>query len=134
MRIVKVPGGKILIRENPKELPIDLFTEFQKYVIQDVGIGTKIADVEKHYHNLDSFIAKGMIEEAAHYGLILAINRISIQHCSFAVLVSAVNNRPVKDYSESNLKNVIKKMSDMGLTQEHVEDILETVKKNLILN
>lgn len=138
MRTVKISGGKFEIRETPKELPINRFNDFQKYMIQDVGIGSTMADCERHFQQLDTFISHGKIEEAArerynqHYGLVLAINRINITHLSFAVLIHSVNNRPIKDYSETNLKKVLEKLGDMGLTQAHVEDILEDLKKNSI--
>lgn len=140
MRVVEIPGGKIVLRESAKELPIHRFTDFQKYAIQSIGIGSEVEDVERHFRNLDTFISHGKLEEAAterfnqHYGIILAINKINIRHICFACFVDTINGEPIKDYSEKNLVEVCDRMGKMGLTDGHVSDILEDLKKKLILN
>lgn len=141
MRTVELNyGNKFTIRESSKELPANRFTDFQKYVIQDVGIGSDMPSVDKHFRNLDTFISAGKVEEAAterynlHYNLFLAINSISIRHISFGVLIDSINDKPLRDYSEKSLLELLKKLGRWGLKEEQVADILESVKKNLILN
>lgn len=140
MREVELPGGKIKIRETIKELPIDRFTDFQKYLVQDSGIGSDMLSVEKHFGMWDRLASAGKIDEAMrerhnlHMNIYLAINRINIQHISFVCLVDSVNGVGVDDYSESAMHDLSKKLGKMGLTQQHVSDILESVKKNSILS
>lgn len=140
MRKVDLPkGGFILINESSKELPINRFTDFQKYLIQDAGIGSTMGDVERHFGTLDQLLSVGKVEEAArerynlHFNLHLALNRISIRHLSFLTLVAAIDDNELIDYSEKNLLALSDDLGARGLTEELVVDILESVKKNSIL-
>lgn len=140
MRTVTLETGSFIIRESIKELPINRYTDFQKYIIQDAGIGSTMRDVEEHFRMLDRFIALGQIEEAArerynlHFNLYLGINKISIRHITFGCLIDSINDVKITDYSEANLQNVCDQLGAMGLIEEQVADILEEVKKKSILN
>lgn len=141
MRIVNLQGGKqFTIRQSIKELPTNRFTDFQKYLIQAAGIGSSMSDVDHHFKTLDEFLRLGKLEEAQrerynlHFNLYLAINKISIRHICFGVLIDSVNGTTITDYSEDNLTKLVDDLGVMGLTEEMVSDILETVKKNSILS
>ena len=145
MRIVKLTGGNIKIRESIKELPIDRFTDFQKYLVQDSGIGSDMGAVNNHFGKWDRLASAGKIDEAMrerhnlHMNIFLMINQINIQHITFCCLVDSVNSGgdvfdPITDYSESAMHDLSKKLGQMGLTHGDVADILESVKKNSILS
>jgi hypothetical protein len=140
MRTLKLKGGECEVWESCKELPARRWNDFQKYLIQDIGIGSEIVDVEKHHQNLFQFLAAGKIEEAQaesynlFQNIILAIQGINIQHVCFGCFVHSVKGKVITDYSENSIRTNIDKLSDMGLTQGHVEDILSDVKKKLIPN
>ncbi len=141
MRTVKLNDGNFFsIHESQKQLKINRFTDFQKYVLQDVGIGSTTDHIDEHFKMLDTFLGAEQIDEARrerhnlHIGLYLQINRINIKHISFACLIDSINGEPLSDFSESNLASVCDQLGNMGLTEEMVSDILEVTKKNLILN
>jgi hypothetical protein len=141
MRKIELPkGGQVLIHESSRELPINRFTDFQKFLIQEVGIGSTMGDVEKHFGALDQLIAGNKMEDAArerynlHYNLHLAINRISIKHLSFLVHIHSINGHELTDFSESNLLYIGEELGKLGLTEALVSDTLSDIKKNSILN
>jgi hypothetical protein len=139
MRKVDLPDNHYLeILETIRELPINRFTDFQKYLIQDAGIGSSMSDVERHFSMLYKLIGANRTEEAAresynlHFNIHLAINKISIRHLSFACLIYSIDGDRVVDLSEKNLLQVANRAGELGLTEGHVIDILEDVKKNSI--
>lgn len=141
MRIVKLPAGnEISIRVSPKELPINRFTDFEKYLVQSAGIGSTMGDVDKHFANVSRFMQAAKYEEAVlewqnmHLNLYMMLNRINIKHIAFACLIDSVDGKKIDDYSEEALKNLCEELGKMGLTEEMLSDILESVKKNSILN
>ncbi len=141
LREVKLTGkNSFLIHESQKQLPINRYTDFQKYVLQDVGIGSTIESVDSHYRMLDTFLTADQTEDARrerynlHSNLYLLINRINIEHISFACLIHSVNGQVLEDFSETNLIRICEQLGKMGLTQQMVSDILNGVKKNLIQN
>jgi hypothetical protein len=86
MKVLELKRGKVALYESIKEMPIDLFSTFQKYLVQDLGIGSDISDVAKHFGTLYKYLGNGMTEEAAteaynlYHNLFLMLNKISIKH------------------------------------------------------
>jgi hypothetical protein len=137
---VKISQHTIALYASIHELPIDLFTLFNSYVIQSLGIGTTIQDINTRFGNLDSFLAAGKLEEAKnerlnmHMGIFYGLQKINIDHICFACLVQSIDGKEVEDYSEEGLRRTLKKLSSIGMTNEHVKNYLDEVKKNLIEN
>lgn len=138
MKILELPGGKISLYETVKEFPIHLFAEFQKYLVQDAGIGSTMDDVTRHYSNMYRLLGASMVQEAAtecynlYQNLYMALNKINIQHICFACFVHSIHGEELLDYSETNLKATAARLGKMGLTQGHVEDVLEDFKKKIM--
>lgn len=128
----------IAIYSSPKELPAHLFTDFQKYLIQAAGIGSETGDVDRHFGRVHMLMANGMHGEAAQeminmqYAMYMAINKISVRHLAFAVLVYSFNDRVITDHSESALLDLIREMGEAGLTDNLVTSTLSEVKKKSI--
>lgn len=140
MREISVDHGKFKFSESIKELTIDRFSEFQKYILQDAGMGSDIDAVYKHFEKLDVFLAAGKLEEAIrersnqHYALFFMLNKINITSLSFAVLLYSIDDVRVEDYSETNLLRICERLGRDGLSRGELESLLEDVKKNLIRN
>lgn len=158
MRILElgVSNVSVNIRETPRELPINRYTEFQKYLIQAAGIGSTVGEVESHFKKLYSFLSSGQVENAAResqnllYNIHLNINKIDIDSFAFLCLVDSVvfykkskdpNGKiktvidrveQVTDYSEAGLLNLSNKLGELGLTKGQVLDIISEVKKKSI--
>jgi len=138
MKVLELPGGKVSVYENIKEFPIHVFAEFQKYLVQDAGIGSTMDDVTRHYSNMYRLLGAGMTAEAAtecynlYQNLYMALNKINIQHVCFVCFVHSIGGQVLLDYSETNLKATAARLGKMGLTQGHVEELLEDLKKKLI--
>jgi len=141
MRTIQTSQGSFKISDSIKELPIHRFSEFQKYLLQDSGIGSTIEEVYKHSEKLDIFLAANKVQEAIneranqHFNFFYMLNQISITHLTFAVFVDAIDDQPVTDHSESNLRQVCDRLGRVnGLQRQELETILEDIKKKLIPN
>jgi len=138
MRTLNLKGGNVELYESVKEMPVHIFAEFQKYLVQDAGIGSTMDDVTRHYGNLYKLLSAGMTAEAAtesynlYQNLYLAIHKINIGHICFACFVHSIKGAPVTDHSETNLGMIGVRLGKMGLTQGQAEDILEDLKKKLM--
>jgi len=134
------PHGQASFCETIKELPIDRYSEFQKYLLQDSGMGSDIEAIQRHNEKIDLFLAANKIPEAItertnqHFNFFFMLNRINITHISFAVLVSSIADKHIEDYSETNLLTVCSQLGKQGFTHEQLVAILDDVKKNLIPN
>lgn len=134
------PHGAASFCETIKELPIDRYSEFQKYLLQDSGMGSDIESIQRHNEKIDLFLAANKIPEAItertnqHFNFFFMLNQVNITHCSFAILVSSIKEQPITDYSETNLITICNQLGKQGFTHEQLTSILEDVKKNLIHN
>lgn len=141
MQTVKTNQGEIEVWENPKELPIDRFSDMQKYSIQDIGIGSTLADVDRHHFTLDALLSQNRNDEARverynmHYNFYLILNKVDITSLTFCCFIRSINGEKIADYSETYLvKNVIPLLAKIELGRGQMEEILETVKKKLLPN
>ena len=156
MRILELPANKTVhIRETAKELPINRYTDFQKYLIQVAGLGSDMPGVDIHFGKLFRFLGAGMTEEASreaynlYNNIFLAINKVDIDSVAFNCLVDSITHykpdpdpktgklpidyiETITDYSEAGLIALAGRLGEYGLTRLMVDDILQDVKKKSI--
>lgn len=140
MRTITTSQGTFRISESIKELPIHRFSEFQKYLLQDSGMGSTIEDIYRHREKIDIFLAANKVQEAInesvnqHFNFFFMLNKIQITHLTFAVFVDSIDDKPVTDHTEANLLLVCDQLGRIGLQRGELETILEDIKKKLIPN
>lgn len=159
MRTVELIDSKksINIRETPKELPINRYTDFQKYLVQASGLGSDMASVESHFQRIFRFLGSGLNEEATRetYNLYsnihLMLNKIDIESVAFNCLVDSITHyktrvnedtgkketvvdhlEHITDYSEAALIALSQRLGGYGLTKEMLSGIVSDVKKKSI--
>lgn len=138
------------IRETPKELPINRFADFQKYLVQVSGLGSDMGHVEQHFGNFFRLQAGGFYEDATreaynlYQNIHLMLNKIDIESVAFNCLVDSITHpapskKPedatverITDYSETGLIELAKRLGEYGLTKAMVSDIVSDVKKKSI--
>lgn len=140
MKDLEFNHTKISLYTSIKELPIETSKKFQHYLLQDVGIGNTIHDVDEHLSRLMEFLKADKkddaVEEAKNlrYNLFTMLSQWHFKSLSFACLVREYNGKGVEDYSPEGLNKLIDELSAAGLSESMVEDTIDEVKKNLIRN
>ncbi len=114
---------KVKLYDNIDQLPIERFNKANKYWMLHDNIGSSIADFDANHFNKLVLLAGDKDKTIAelHNLRILVYNiqnEINVEHLSFACLVSEVDGKPQNDLSENALNNLLKRLSDAGLTQE----------------
>lgn len=135
---VTVNRTTILFYSSIKELPIDQSKKMQNYLLQAVGIGSSIQDIDDHLSRASAFISADKKDECVEelknlrFSMFSALNEIRYDTPAFACMIHSVDGKRVQDYSLEGLNTLITELSKEGLTNEKVEQILGEVKKNLI--
>lgn len=128
------------VYNSVKELPIELSKKMQSYLLQESGVGSTVQDVDGHLARLTTFLAKDMkaeaIEETQNLRLALfsGVMEMRFDSPAFGCLVYSVDGKRVEDYSATGLQELMAMLSEKGLTNEKMEEVLSDVKKNLIPN
>ena len=140
MKTIKLGDNIIEIFDDIKELPITRYKDLQKYLVEDSGIGSNMAAVNKHFEMLDRFLKAGKLSEAQQerdnlqMNLFMMLEGISITSVSFCCLVHSINEKVITNVNEDGLKEMGDLLSAHGMTIGELSDLLDDVKKKLILN
>jgi hypothetical protein len=128
-------GVEIKFYSSAKECSIDRYTEFQKYLLIESGIGSTCEDISRRFQNIDLLITSEKYSEAktenenAFYALNSVLNGISYTSVAFACLVACIGQEMATDLSEDGLFATAEKIKQSGLTQQDLEDYIDDVKK-----
>lgn len=138
MEEIKLPSGVIIeLYSSIKEMPIKVSKEFQKYILQDLGIGSTISDIDEHLEKLFLLIQRNdqlnALEEAKNlrYNMFTMVSDIDFHSLSFGCLVAKVSGEKQTDNSPDTINKLVEVLSENGLTNEIIDEYLENIKKNL---
>lgn len=138
MKTIELGKHKLEIYESIKEMPLNRYIELQSYILQDLGIGSNIDDIQTHMANLNSHLANSRIEDAKLEAQNMFLNfysmlsQLSFKCMSLGCLVKTIDSKDIGT-SENEL-NKVKEIVSKHSTNEKLTSIVEEVKKNLTLN
>lgn len=142
MTEINLNKTRVQFYSSIKELPIDLSKKMQGYLLQHIGIGSTVSDIDDHLERLTTLIKSETDRKTEitqelknmRYAMFSAVSEISYDAPAFACLVHSINGKKIEDYSLDGLNKITSYLSKKGLTVELVSDILQEVKKNWIPN
>lgn len=126
---------KVEFFSSIKDLPFERFNEFNRYAMLDSEIGNTMEDFDKIVIRINEFLKKDLKEESIKelLNLRLVVNNVlsgtSHKGLSFACLIKKIDGEVVDDFSSDNLKKILQKLSDGGMTIGNVVDSSNEVKK-----
>lgn len=132
------PKTVISVYDSIKEMPIDRYTELQKMIFYEIGVGSSIEDFNKHFSKLIAYVGSGEKESAMqemknmYNGYFNAINKLSPYSFAFSCMIDNVNGRKYEGISMEEHRDMVALLAKKGLKYEQVNDTLEEVKKNFI--
>ena len=138
MKTVKIGKHTVDFYSSIKEMKVKRHNLLQQILLQESGIGSTMADVDKHFKTLDGLLNAEHIQDAIiersnlQLALYSALNAIDYKSLSFACLVHSIDGKESDIKTEDDLKKVIEKLD--GLTVGDVVDLLDELKKNCISN
>lgn len=134
-----VSNGTLTLYTSIKQLPITRYNQLNNFYAQQLGMGSDMDSVSKHYSKLDTFLATKDIEKAMiervnlHYNLFMVLEQTDINSRSFLCFVHSINGQVVGDLDDDDeAEAALKMLYDTGCTVGDVEDIFDELKKKLI--
>ena len=131
-------GVSVVMYNSIKELPIDVSKKFHYYMLQVMGVGNTMEDVDDHLVRLISFVTNDKKDDALEelknlrFGFFSMLSAWDFKSLAFACLIKSVNGNEINDRSDEGLDNLITDLSLKGLTNEKAETAMEEIKKNWI--
>ena len=113
----------IKLYDDIDQLPVERFNKANKYWMLHDNIGSSISDFDTNHFNKLALLAgdkQKCIAELNNFRILVynIQNEVNVEHLSFACLIHSINGKEQTDLSEGALKEVLKQLSDKGLTQD----------------
>lgn len=134
MRTIIIGKYVVDIYDAIDELPIKRFHKYNKLMLVDSGIGSDLNDFNAHIARIGSFIhtdkTQALLElENLRQNLYLISEEICPKHFAFVPLIAAIDGKPMEDFSDENIKRLVKKFGEAKTNW--LDNIIATVKKKI---
>lgn len=135
MRTEKIGKTTLIIYDGIEEIPAYNFSRYNFFLMLDSGIGGDIDAIATRLGNMQRLAVKGEIEkhEIEANNLLQAFSFImentTPEHLCFVPWIASVDGEQLTDLSDSNVKNVLKRLSSDGLTHGFIKRFLKAIKK-----
>lgn len=125
---------RVLLYDDIEQMPVERYNKVNKYWMLSDNIGSNIGDFDKNHYSKLVILAddkKKLLKQLENFRILVynIMNDINVNDLSFACMVHSINDEEIRDFSEENLKKVLKRMSDLGLTEEVLKKKSQTQEK-----
>ena len=135
MRTTQIGKYKVEIYDAIEDLPMQRFHKYNKMLLVDAGIGSDLADFDRHIEKAMLY-AKGKTPELAavelenmRQNVYFIQSGISPRCLAFAVLVKSIDGKEQNDLSDDALQNIVNMFSDVPIKE--ITANIEAVKKKI---
>ena len=135
MKTVQIKGMDVELYNSIEDLPIMRFHKYNKMLLIDAGIGSDLADFDRHIEKAIRYAASTTPNLAIaelqnlRQNVYFIQSEVSPRYLAFAVLVKSVNGTPCNDLSDDGLQKIINLFSDVPNSE--ITAHLDAVKKKI---
>ncbi len=135
MKEIDMNGVKVEMYDGIDELPIARFHKYNKMLLVDAGIGSDMADFDRHLAKAAGYIGKGDRDNAVKEleNLRQCVNAVqqglSPRHLAFAALVKSIGGEPCGDISDDGIRRTAERLAT--LTAGETATALGAAKKKI---
>lgn len=136
MELTLANNTTVSFYDDITDLPIKLFNLSNEYSMQDFEIGNTMEDVNNHYRRWFEKVHQGKTDDAllimknmyqTHY---MMLSQINFKSLVFGCMVKSING-VAPNYDPDAMRKWLDDLSDKGLTEKMVEQIVHQLKKKL---
>ena len=135
MKTIKVDGKKIELFDSIEDLPILRFHKFNKMLLVDAGVGSDLADFDRHIERAIIYASgdtpKMVVKELKNLrqNVYLIQSEVSPRCMAFAALVKSIDGVEYNDMSDDGLQKVINIIGNVS--HNKMTGYLNSVKKKI---
>lgn len=135
MKSVKIGKHKVELYDAIDELPMARFHKYNKMLLIDSGIGSDMADVDRHLERVVLFINNKDLAAAQaeldnlRQNVYFIQENVSPKCLAFAVLVAKIDGKETNDLSDDGLKKTAAIINNISVGE--FEQLFDTSKKKI---
>jgi hypothetical protein len=137
MTEIQVNDHRLKLYSSIKELPITASKRMGAYLLEDMGIGSSVTDIDDHLAKLRTYVEldkkENAIEEIKNlrYNMFSMLSQINYKSLAFGCLLVSVDGKMVDDKSSEGLAKL---MDGLDLSGAELDEYFVDIKKNWIQN
>lgn len=123
MRTTKIGKFEVEIYDAIDELPMQRFHKYNKMLLIDAGIGSDLADFDRHIEKAVIYARSKTPEMAAaeldnmRQNVYFIQTGLSPRHLAFAVLVKTIDGKEYNDLSDDGLQKIVDMFADVPIKE-----------------
>lgn len=135
MRTAKIGKHTVELYDAIEELPMQRFHKYNKMLLIDAGIGSDLADFDRHIEKAAIYARSKTPELAAveldnmRQNIYFIQTALSPRHLAFAVLIKSIDGKDCNDLSDDGLQKVVDMFADVPIKDVTAEFM--AVKKKI---
>jgi hypothetical protein len=115
MREEKIGKHNVVFQDDIEQMSINQFNKVNKYWMLSDSLGSDFADIDRMHLTRIAIVAGDkdkVIKEVNNLRILVhnIINEVSPEQLAFVALIHSIDGRVVTDYSEDNLKKIIREL------------------------
>jgi len=115
MREEKIGKHKVVFHDDIEQMSINQFNKVNKYWMLSDSLGSDFADIDKMHLSRLTLVAGDKdktVKEINNLRILVnnIINEVSPEQLAFVALIHSVDGKVVEDYSEDNLKRLMREL------------------------
>jgi hypothetical protein len=115
MREEKIGKHKVVFHDDIEQMSINQFNKVNKYWMLSDSLGSDFADIDKMHLSRLMLVAGDKdktVKEINNLRILVnnIITEVSLEQLAFVALIHSIDGRVVEDYSEDNLKRLMREL------------------------
>lgn len=137
MKTIKIGTHTIEHYDSIEDMPTERFYAYNRMLLIDSGIGGDMVSIDDHITKVMKYVELGNRANAMQQlgnmrnSFYFVTQGINPKHLSFAALVHKIDGQIVYDFSEENLRELVKKFSKWGASKSFYDKVIDLVKKKI---
>lgn len=135
MKIIFTSNHKILLYDSIMDIPAERDSMVNYFLLEDSGIGTDMHSFDALMSSIAVSIQNNKLDDAMQ-GIrnVMGNVRGQLQNyrpdfLAWACLIHSIDGKKLDDFNDKDVREIVKELSDDGLTIGQIQESLDEVKK-----
>jgi molybdopterin converting factor small subunit len=137
---LKIGSNKVELISSLTELTAEREHAINKLVVMDINVGSTMQHVYQHLSQLSLYASENKPDEVnqevknLHNNFFMMINGLNLQSLALTPFIKSINGKHKNATTSEEAKNVSDELLKTGITQDQIQDQLNSLKKKLMAN
>ncbi len=140
MKVVTIGNKEYSFFDNIKETPEFRWQKAQIFIAHESGIGSSMDSIPLHYSRFFQYISAGKVDLLAeeannlYFNWNSIINKINYKSLCLVSFIESIDKEPFLPITDDDYLKQHHRLLEDGITNGMLDDLIEEIKKKLMMN